>query len=140
MDYETNYLTSCGLKLPMVKELATTIKQSQLSRDTVDHTQHLLPACSYEEHSPVLQVTAILFGTSLATGVQLDLPDLLSHPSPPPLGPPRGLVYLSLLLLFGQFSIQLVCLPLSLPRHLPPPPHFPLLFVLFPCCFSFSSV
>lgn len=64
--------------------------------------------CFHETHVPVLQETAVFFGTSLGTSVQLFLPELVNHPSPPT-GAPSVLVSMSLFLLFGQLSIQLVC-------------------------------
>lgn len=63
--------------------------------------------CSHETHVPVLQETAVFSGTSLGTSVQLFLPELVNHPSPPT-GAPSVLVSMSLFLLFGQLSIQLV--------------------------------
>lgn len=56
--------------------------------------------CSHETHVPILQETAIFFGTSLVTSVQLFLPELVNHPSPP-IGAPSVLVSTSLFLLFG---------------------------------------
>lgn len=104
-------------------------RQFRLS-ETVYHTRCLLPTCSHETHlpvlQPVLQIPAKLCGTALATGVQLDRPELVNQAS-------QGSDVLAFVLLFGKFSIQLVSSPFHVATMAAS-----LLYLLFlPISFSF---